>query len=234
MDSAANRIECGLTEATPAPPSGTLEAPRGLTEVLWGIRWEDFLPHQVTADVLVVASCYDQALPFIEDNYGCIFEDDGDQRFYRTKSVAQRAHYYRKVGDFFEFKQGARSVGLLIGTAIDWSTYYIRSAAALPEVQGKGMIQRFFHTMFPILKRAGVERVEAETAPTNMAVIHLLSRMRFNPSGTILSDRWGALLKLTRYLDEDAEQVFLDRFCLGVRYQEKDHPGSKRASAKGE
>ena len=231
MDSANETIECGLTNATPAPPSGTLESPRGLTETLWGIRWDDILPHRVLSDILVVASSYDQALPFVEANYDTIFEDDETSRFHQTKSVAQRARYYRKVGDFFEFKQGSRTVGLLIGTAVDWSSYYIRSAAALPEVQGKGMIQRFFHTMFPVLKQAGVERVEAETAPTNLAVIHLLSRMRFNPTGTILSDRWGALLRLTRYLDNDAEQVFLNQFCSGVRYQEKDHPGSRRASA---
>ena len=39
---------------------------------------------------------------------------------------------------------------------------------------------------------------------------HLLSRLRFNPSGTVLTDRWGALLKFTRFLDDAAEQVFLD------------------------
>jgi hypothetical protein len=201
-----------------------------LSEALWGIRWEELLPQQVTRDVTVVASSYDQALPFIDANYSTIFEDEGENRFFNSQSPTLRARYYRMAGDFFEFKQEQRTVGLLIGTAVDWSTYYIRSAAALPEVQGSQMIQRFFTPMFAFLKAAGVERIEAETSPTNMAVIHLLSRMRFNPSGTVLTDRWGALLKLTRYLDEGAERVFINQFCSGVRYQTKDHPGSKRAS----
>ena len=57
------------------------------------------------------------------------------------------------------------------------------------------MIQRFFTPMFALLKAAGVERIEAETSPTNLAVIHLLSRMRFNPSGTVLTDRRGGLIE---------------------------------------
>jgi len=233
MDARAIAIERGVSEATPEPPpSGRLEsAPRmQLSETLWGIRWGDLLPQQVTRDVTVVASSFDQALPFIEVNYSTIFEDEGDARFFNPQSPTLKARYYRIAGDFFEFKQGPRTVGLLIGTAVDWSTYYIRSAAALPEIQGSQMIQRFFTPMFAFLKAAGVERIEAETSPTNMAVIHLLSRMRFNPSGTVLTDRWGALLRLTRYLDEGAERVFIKQYCAGVHYQTKGHAGSKRAS----
>ena len=237
MDARATAIECSLSHtSSEPPPSGRLEsAPRmQLSETLWGIRWEDILPQQVTRDVTVVASSFDQARPFIETNYSTIFEDGGDDRFFNSQSRTLKARYYRVAGDFFEFKQGPRTVGLLIGTAVDWSTYYIRSAASLPEVQGSQMIQRFFTAMFAHLQAAGVERVEAETSPTNLAVIHLLSRMRFNPSGTVLTDRWGALLKLTRYLDEGAERVFVNQFCSGVHYQTKDHAGSKWAGVRGE
>lgn len=233
MDARATAIECSLSHTfSEPPPSGRLEsAPRlQLSEALWGIHWADILPQQVTRDVTVVASSFDQALPFIEANYSTIFEDKGDDRFFNPDSPTLKARYYRIAGDFFEFKQGARTVGLLIGTAVDWSTYYIRSAAALPEIQGSQMIQRFFTPMFAYLKAAGVERIEAETSPTNMAVIHLLSRMRFNPSGTVLTDRWGALLKLTRHLDEGAERVFINQFCSGVHYQTKNRAGSKWTS----
>ncbi len=233
MDARATAIECSVSQTTPAPPpSGCFESANRLqlSETLWGIRWEDILPHQVTRDVTVVASSFDQALPFIQANYSTIFEDEGVDRFFNSQTPTLKARYYRTAGDFFEFKRGPRTVGLLIGTAVDWSTYYIRSAASLPEFQGSQMIQRFFTPMFALLKAAGVERIEAETSPTNLAVIHLLSRMRFNPSGTVLTDRWGALLKLTRYLNPSAERVFIDQFCSGVHYQSRDHACSKRAS----
>jgi hypothetical protein len=205
-----------------------------MTEALWGIRWEEILPHQIARDVAVIASSFEQSLPFIEANYARIFEEGEDTRFSRPSNTDPRVRYYRTVGDFFEFKQGDRTVALLIGTAADWSTYYIRSAAALPEVQGRKLIQRFFPEMFAVLKAAGVERVEADTSPSNMATLHLLSRLRFNPTGTVLTDRWGAHIKFTRYLDDAAEQVFLDQFCTGVRYQRRRHHGLRRASKTGE
>jgi hypothetical protein len=205
-----------------------------MTEALWGIRWDEILPHEIDADIVVLASSFERSLPFIEENYARIFEDGEDARFARVSKADPRVQYYRTVGDFFEFKQAERTVALLIGTAMDWSTYYIRSAAALPEVQGRKLIQRFFPEMFSVLKAAGVERVEADTSPCNMATLHLLSRLRFNPTGTVLSDRWGAMIKFTRYLDDAAEQVFLDQFCTGVRYQRRRHPGLRRASKTGE
>lgn len=213
----------------PTLPPGQLR----LSEAMWGIRWAEFLPIQVTQDVTAVVSSFDQAKPFIEAHYEAIFEDDGAGRFHRSPRAAALTRYYRVAGDFFEFKLLNRTVALLIGTPADWSTYYIRSAAALPEVQGKKVIQRFFPEMFAVLKAAGVERVEAETSPSNMATLHLLSRLRFNPSGTVLTDRWGAMLKFTRFLDEAAERVFLDQFCVGVCYQRRGRQDSGAGPKEG-
>ena len=73
--------------------------------------------------------------------------------------------------------------------------------------------------LFEQLKRAGVERVEADTSPANMATMHLLTRLRFNMTGTTLSERWGAHVHFTKFLDERSEGVFLEQFCSGVKYQ---------------
>ena len=208
MDARATAVECGVGEITPEPPpSGGVEScPRmQLSETLWGIRWGDILPYQLSPEVVAVESSYDQALPFIEANYRAIFEDDGAQRFLTRRPGTAKARYYRNVGDFFEFKQGTRTVGLIVGTAIDWSTYYLRSVAALPEVHGKRVMQLFMPVLFSVLQTAGIERVETDTSPSNIAMLHLLSRLRFNPSGTVLTDRWGALMKFTLFLDKDAE-----------------------------
>lgn len=205
-----------------------------LTELLWGIRWEDHLPLAVTRDVMVVPSSFEQAWPFIEAHYTTIFEDPGTGPFSGRCATRLVERYYRVVGDFFEFKQGERTVALLIGTALDWSTYYMRSAAALPEIQGKQVIQRFLPEMFAVLEAAGVERLEADISPSNMAMLHLLSRVRFNPSGMLLTDRWGALQRFTRFLSEGAERVFIQQFCSGVHYQLKHSSRSWRTGTKGE
>jgi hypothetical protein len=239
----ATTAQCGLAPfehamAVPAadprqPARAVPRDPVPLSERLWGIRWPELLPHTLDHETAVISSTFEQAQGFIDAHYAAIFEDMGEGRFSRPSEAALKARYYRATGDFFEFKQGGRTVALLIGTPGDWSTYYIRSTAAVRESQGKRLIQRFLPFLFAVLKAAGVERVDAHTSPTNMALLHLLLRLRFNPSGTVLSDRWGALLQFTRFLDEQAERVFIDQFCMGIHYQFKSHPGSLGARVSG-
>jgi hypothetical protein len=88
--------------------------------------------------------------------------------------------------------------------------------------------------MFGVLGQAGVRRFELDTSPANMATIQVLTRLRFNVTGHITSERWGALLRLTKFLDERAEEVFLDSFCSGVRYQRRHRPVRLREGGSSE
>jgi hypothetical protein len=203
-----------------------------LSRQLWELDWREHLPFSVTRDgVQVHASSFERALPFIAAHYAEIFEDDPTSPFASDKLTDAKARYYRAAGDFFEFVHEGRTVGLLLGTPVDWSTYYIRSAAAVRAYQGTKMIQRFFPRMFELLRQVGVERVEADTSPANMATMHLLTRMRFNVTGTVLSERWGAHVHLTHFLDETAERVFLGQFCAGVKYQLRARDGARPSDA---
>ena len=89
----------------------------------------------------------------------------------------------------------------------------------LPEYSGRRTIQDLLPVMFGVLRVAGIERVEADTQPSNLATMHILNRLHFNVSGTSLSDRWGAQVHLTLFLDKECEDVFLGQFCGGVKYQ---------------
>jgi RimJ/RimL family protein N-acetyltransferase len=96
----------------------------------------------------------------------------------------------------------------------------------LPEHQGRAAAQSFFRALFPLLQACGVERVELDTSPSNLAMMQIVTRLRFNPVGTTLTDRWGALVKFSKFLDEDCEGIFLRQFCAGVAYQERERrPG---------
>ena len=228
------RLEaCSTSESRVIPQ----QARPSLSSALWGIDWSETLPLEVTRDgVSVHASSYEESLSFVENHYALIFEEVQSGPFSNTKLSDSKMRYYRIAGDFFEFKDGATTIGLLVGTPTDWSSYYIRSAAVLPEYQGRKVIQRFFPFLFERLKEAGVERVEADTSPANMATMHLLTRLRFNVSGTILSERWGAHVHFTKFLNDIVEDAFLGRFCSGVIYQQRERvPGrSGCVSLKGD
>ena len=195
-----------------------------LSAAMWHLDWSDHLPLTLTDDgVAVQHGVFNDAMPFIISNFAAMFEEDpADPRFLQSRATEAKAHYYRRCADFFEFKDGAVTVGCLICTPVDWSTYYIRFCAFLPAYQGRQLLQRFFPAFFRVLKAVGVERVETETSPSNIAVMHIMNRFRFNVTGTILSERWGALVRFTKFLDNESETVFLRQYCTGIRYQVRE------------
>jgi hypothetical protein len=53
-------------------------------------------------------------------------------------------------------------------------------------------------------------------------MMHIATRLKFNQTGTLLSERWGAMVHFTKFLSEEKEEVFLRQFCSGVKYQLRD------------
>jgi RimJ/RimL family protein N-acetyltransferase len=193
---------------------------RRLSQELWDLDWSRLLPLDVGDGVTVTASSLEEALPFIQAHYAEIFEESpDDHRFWHEPMSQARVRYYQQVGDFFEFKRAGQTIGLMIGTVTDWSTYYIRSAAVLKAYQGLHLVQRLVRALCGWLKEAGVARVELDTAPSNLAMVQIVTRLRFNLSGTVLSERWGVNTRFTKFLDQTAENVFLRQYCSGVQYQ---------------
>jgi len=189
---------------------------------LWGIEWGAALPFE-SGGFRVELSNYARAKKFVAANYATVFEEDAASSPFATDLSAAKNRYYEVFGDFFEFFHGDELAGLLVCTPTDWSTYYIRSAAMLPKFQGRRIVQHFYtNVLFPTLQRAGVERVEFDTSPSNMAMMHIATRLRFNNTGTILSERWGAMIHFTKFLATDKEEVFLRQFCAGVKYQTRE------------
>jgi hypothetical protein len=50
-------------------------------------------------------------------------------------------------------------------------------------------------------------------SPSNATMLHVATRLGFISSGTLLSDRWGALVRFTKFLDTPSESVFTRQFC---------------------
>jgi len=203
-----------------APPRSSM------SERMWGIRFSDLLPLEVTRGIHAVVSDFERTMTFALENYSTIFESDPkDMRFFPDPLTEAKRRYYVEMGDFFEFVEEGRTVGFLILTPHDWSTCYIRGAGALQSHQGKRLGSRLLAHLTEPLRAAGVQRIEADTSPSNLAVIHLLARDRYNPTGMVLTDRWGANIKLTKFLARPAEDAFLQQYCTGINYQQRGADG---------
>jgi hypothetical protein len=153
------------------------------------------------------------ALAFTRDHYAGIFASmPGDTRFPAEPMTAAKTRFLAE-SDRFAFRDGHDMVGLLVGNPLDWSTYYWRSVALLPQYQGRGLVAAALVHTDPILRDAGVVRVEGDAAPINYRQVRLLMRLGYCVTGSTISERWGAMLRLTKFLCADAEGRFATQFC---------------------
>lgn len=227
-------LESGTLSLTSVPRANApVSRTRGLSECLWNIDFSAHFPMVVSDDgVTVELAGAEEALEFASEHYGALFGDSETSPFFSGDSRAARERYLTHVCDVFVFKDGSRAVGLFIGNPVDWSTYYMRSLAFLEEYQGRSLHQRLLDELFAMLAKGGVCRVEVETAPSNLQGVSALVRQRFMASGSVLSERWGALTRFTKHLEPGAERVFLGQFCFsGAVHQQRNQRRCPEADA---
>jgi hypothetical protein len=218
---AHHALTAGANHSTECEPPRATGAAPPLSEALWNLRWPEHLPFDLGAGSSVRASSFDRAAPFIRAHYATIFEQDPASPFQPDALTPAKSRYYQHCADFFEFTREDQVIGLLVCDPLDWSTYYVRSAAILPEHQGRQLVQRFFTAvLFDTLAAAGVERVEIDVSPTNLMMLHAATRYRFIATGTVLTERWGAHTRFTKFLNTEKQRVFTRQFCTGVKYHQ--------------
>lgn len=201
-----------------------------LAERIWKIRWDEIFPLAMSqSGSFIDRISFERAGAFAAAHYAELFETEADDtRFLWQESNAAKARYYRDCADCFGFFADNELVGIIIGTATDWSTYYIRTSGILKAYQGHFFVQKFLDALFEHLPRYEVARLEAETSPSNIFTAQLFARLRFNMTGMVLSERWGTNLRFTKFLSEKHEEIFLKQFCSGVRPQLKEQQGRPR------
>jgi ribosomal protein S18 acetylase RimI-like enzyme len=206
----------GLDNATPMsegagePTQSTSVA--SLSRRLWELDWSRYLPWRFEG-IDVVHSSFDGALPFVQAHYAAIFEAESRaSRFLADPMTEPKKRFCREM-DVFLFQEGGATVGVLMSHPLDWSTYYMRSAAFVPEFRGKNLLSRCVEATYEPLRAAGVERVEVECAASNAVVIRMLAGLGFAISSTANSERFGAVVRFTKFLREEAETAFLRQFC---------------------
>jgi hypothetical protein len=129
-------------------------------------------------------------------------------------TVDAKRWYLRTACDLVEMRHRGRTVGVIVGAPEDWSSYYVRILAFLPGYQRPALTRRFAREcLLDPLTVHHVERVVAETSPANIAMSRSLSELHFYVTGHQLSDRWGPLVRYTKFLDPACEAAFHRRFA---------------------
>lgn len=184
---------------------------------MWGFALRDVLPHQLSEDGIV-------ALPgelprisrFLSEHFAMFSEEtQGSAPNHVVRD--RKLEYLRDDCDLIEFRQADQTIGVLVGAPEDWSSYYVRAFAMRRDFQRPGVIRRFVRDcLFTPLAEHGVERIAADTSPANVAMTRLFTELHFHATGHQLSDRWGPLVRFTRFLSPACEAEFCRKFGAGA------------------
>jgi hypothetical protein len=132
-----------------------------------------------------------------------------------SESILDAKRWYLSTAcDVIELRHGTQTVGAIVGAPEDWSSYYIRIFAVIQAYQRPALTRRFVREcLFEPLANHHVERVVADTSPLNLAMARGFSELHFHVTGHQLSDRWGPMVRYTKFLDPACEAAFQRRFA---------------------
>lgn len=203
--------------SAPTETTKTKERPKTLSERTWNFSWDDHLPATIgSRGITIELSSFDEVYEYARENFDRIFElDKKHNPFVHWEDKGVKERYYRETMDVFVVKREGTLIGINVCGPSDWSSYYLRHSSVLPEAQGNMALSGFIQFIIDKMEQLGVKRLQAETSPANLPIIQILTRLRFNLAGMQLTERWGAIMLLTKFLDKKNEGVFLDQFCFG-------------------
>ena len=127
----------------------------------------------------------------------------------------KKDQYYQKFSDCFVLKQKNEVIGIGVNNLSDWQSYYMRYFILLPQYRGQGIFQAYTEWLIGVLSRHGVNRIEMHVSPSNPVQIHRVNKLGFAMTGLSLSERWGAMIHFTRFLQTNLETHFVESFCSG-------------------
>jgi ribosomal protein S18 acetylase RimI-like enzyme len=182
-----------------------------LSSRIWGLDWGCHLPWTL-GNVTVTVGHFADALAFVGDHYAEIFGDGKESGFLSDPFTEAKRRFGDEM-DVFSIRADGQVVGLLIAHPLDWTTYYMRSVAILPAYRDRKLFNQIVERCFAPLASAGVERIEGETAPTNVVMMRALTGLGFLVTSTANSERWGATVRFTKFLREEAASLFAEKFC---------------------
>jgi hypothetical protein len=128
---------------------------------LWSLDWRAHLPWYFDDGRAEVAAP-EEALPFIQQHYPAIFglpETGG--HFLSSPMTDAKRRFFDEM-DFFLLRVGDRAAGVVMGHPSDWTSYYVRSAALLPEFRDRRMLTQFGERLYePLRAESNASRLTA-------------------------------------------------------------------------
>lgn len=197
------------SEVAKVRPGARVET-ASLSKRLWDLDWSEHGPWQF-GDVTVVSAPFEELQPFVAEHYAGIFETDRNPFFNEPFTEGKRR--FLSMADTFLLLHEGRTIGYALGHPGDWSSYYVRNGAVLPEYRERRLSGFLMDALVAPLRAHGIQRMEGDCSPANTPMVRMMTQAGYVITGTNNSERWGTLLHFTKYLSEEANAAFMKQFC---------------------
>lgn len=224
MHAAAKSTRAAVNEATPTtttPPAPASETklittpeslPPTMSMQLWDLDWTKELPRTYGNGTTVIHPArWPDGAAFMKEHYARIFGTSAEGRFL-VEEMTEAKRRYCMAMDVFLMKVDGETVAMAACSPGDWSTYYVRMLAIVPQFRDKRVGCEFTTMLTETLPKYGLARFEADCSAANKACIKLCLTSGMIPTSTSNSERWGMSIRFTRFLRQDAEEIFSRQF----------------------
>lgn len=209
------------------PPPESVPASRRL----WSLDWRLELPWDLGTGWAEHASM-EEVLLFVQQHYADVFgASEVAGRFLPSPMTEAKRRFFEEM-DFFAFRVEDQTAGVCMMHPSDWTTYYGRSVAILPQYRERHLMSRFLEKLVAPLRAAGVERIETDCSPANLAMMRTLGGQGWVVTGSSSSERWGVVLRHTKFLSEDAHAVFMRQYTAMTFSKRRDSDDTETQRSK--
>lgn len=180
------------------------------------IPWHEYLPITLKNGYEIHSGSFEEVKMFAQSHFQQIYSPIDPKTQYRWgEDHPNKKSFYENFAEIFLFKKGAEIIGFHVINLTDWSTVYHRNVSISKKHQNKQLWQLWFACLIEILKAHQIHRVECDVSPGNTKKVHVLNKMGFRVTGFNTSERWGAVMKFTKFLNSEYENLFQKNLCLG-------------------
>ncbi len=192
-----------------------------ISQVIWGIIWEEYFPLKIGDYSIEVSSQKEfNEIKNASESFIVSSENSNDTFIKELSSVA-KFKYLEMASDFFKFKYKNEIVGVVVCEAGDWSSYYLRYIYIDKNHRSNKLTIEFVNAIESVLRNYKVDKVICDVSTGNLSQLSRMSDLSFICTGNMLSERFGAMIKMTKFLDEKSLHVFTSHFNQSFKTNKK-------------
>lgn len=194
-----------------------------LSLTVWGLDWEKHLPMSL-GDYTLEASTFEEFVAIKNrPNSFIISSENSNDQFLKESLNISKEEYLRKFSDFFVIRslQTQEVCGVIVCDVMDWSSYYLRFIYIDPKHRSHNLTIQFVAAVESVLKNYSLDKIVCEVSSGNLPQVARMSQQGYICTGNSLSERFGSLLRLTKFLKSDSLEIFNTQFTQDIRHHKR-------------